>query len=91
MKKLFFSLGILWSGWLFAQNNLKSYEYWFNNDYSGKQTVVISSAAQHHLITSLDVSGLPDGVNVLNIRYRDEKNIYSSILSKTFYKSSIGF
>jgi hypothetical protein len=71
-----------------AQTKLESYEYWFNGDYSNKQAVAITPSTQHQLATNIDVSGLPDGVNVLNIRYKDENGSFSSTLSKVFYKNT---
>jgi len=65
---------------------LVEYEYWFNNDYANVVVVPITPTAQHQLVTDLDVSILPEGVNMLNIRYKDEKNMHSSTLFKMFYK-----
>ncbi|HOF16155.1 MAG TPA: T9SS type A sorting domain-containing protein [Bacteroidales bacterium] len=67
-------------------NNLVSYEYWFNNDYANAQTITISSTQTHVLDTNLNISALPNNVNILNIRYKDENGKYSSTLSKLFVK-----
>lgn len=69
-----------------AQINLIEYEYWFNHSYNSKQQVGITNGAEHHFTETIDVSALPDGVNVLNIRVKDENKLYSSTLSKVFYK-----
>ncbi len=72
-----------------AQNNLSAYEYWFNNSYDNRQTFSINSAEEHYFIENIDVSVLPDGVNVLNIRHKDQNKLYSSTLSKIFYKPPV--
>ncbi|MFO7978257.1 MAG: PKD domain-containing protein [Bacteroidales bacterium] len=70
-----------------AQTKLVQYEYWFNADYGNSQVVTITPTPQHQLVLDIDASALPEGVNVLNIRYKDENGFYSSILSKMFYKN----
>jgi len=69
-------------------NNLVSYEYWFNNDYTNVQTVAFSPTQTHILNANIDITALPDNVNLLNIRYKDENGKYSSTLSKLFVKLS---
>ena len=71
-----------------STNNLVSYEYWFNNDYANVQTSTVSPVQQHVLNTNLDVTTLPNNLNVLNIRYKDENGKYSSTMSKLFIKTS---
>jgi hypothetical protein len=73
---------------LTIDKNLVEYEYWFNNDYANKQVVPITPSIQHQLITSVDASMLAEGVNVFNIRYKDENNVFSSTMSKVFYKNT---
>ena len=67
-------------------NQLTGYEYWFNDDHANVQQVSITPAEQYELVAGIDVSGLHDGINILNIRYTDQNGIYSSTLSKAFYK-----
>ncbi|WP_372933826.1 PKD domain-containing protein [Mariniphaga sediminis] len=90
MKKikliLIFIFSFIWG--VKAQTNLASYEYWFNGDYATKQVATLPPTGQHHLAANIDASSLPDGVNVLHIRYKDENGLYSSTLSKVFYKNT---
>ncbi len=74
------------TGQLALNNKLVSYEYWFNNDYGNKNIENLTPAAQHGINTNLEVANLPDGINVLNIRYKDENGVYSTTLSTLFYK-----
>jgi hypothetical protein len=69
-----------------AQNKLVAYEYWFNNDYSIRQTAGIAPGSTHHLTTGIDVSALPDGMNIINLRYMDEQGRYSSVFSTMYVK-----
>lgn len=71
-----------------SNKELIEYEYWYNNDYASKQVVTISPASQISIVTNLDISGLADGLNVLNIRFKDEAGVFSSTLSKAFYKKA---
>jgi len=83
--KLLIAFALL-AGIVSAQTNLVSYEYWFNNDYANVQTVNIAPTQIHVLNTNLDVSALPNNVNLLHIRYKDENGKYGTTLSKLFMK-----
>lgn len=69
-----------------ATPNIVAYEYWFNQDYANAQVQTITPTQQHNFVGTIDVSSLPNSVNVLNIRYKDERGVYSSTLSKIFVK-----
>ena len=72
---------------LAAQNRLTGYEYWFNSNFAGRHTEPLSPAVIHEFAAALEVSDLPDGVNVLHLRYKDEQGLYSATLSKLFFKA----
>jgi PKD repeat protein len=80
---IFFTVGA------FSQSNLTGYEYWFNDDYAEKQSVVIAPGIQHQISTDFDASHLPDGLNRLTLRYKDENGLYSSTLTKVFLKHTL--
>ncbi|MFO7575940.1 MAG: T9SS type A sorting domain-containing protein [Bacteroidales bacterium] len=69
-----------------AQSRLTGYEYWFNNDRAGRIEVSVTPDEKFLLTDNLDVSAMPDGVNVLNIRFRDEEGLWSSLIESMFYK-----
>lgn len=69
-----------------ANNKLVSYEYWFNKDFANRQQISITPTDEHQFSHSLDASTLPDGVNTLNIRHKNSKGQYSTILSRIFLK-----
>ncbi|MGI6718965.1 MAG: PKD domain-containing protein [Bacteroidales bacterium] len=87
-SKFFLKLGDTETPETPGTNNLVSYEYWFNEDYANVHIETISPTAQHILNTNIDITDLPDNLNVLNIRYKDENGKYSSTLSKLFVKLS---
>ncbi|MDY0215635.1 MAG: PKD domain-containing protein [Bacteroidales bacterium] len=70
-----------------AQNKIKTYEYWFDNDYTNKVvTPVVTPIKQFLLNTNVSTTGLTDGIHVINIRAIDELGLCSSTLSQFFYK-----
>jgi len=83
--KLLIAFALL-AGIVSAQTNLVSYEYWFNNDYANVQTVNIAPTQIHVLNAKLDITALPNNINLLNIRYKDGNGKYGTTLSKLFMK-----
>ena len=71
-------------------SNLVAYEYWFNNDYDNARVQAIAPTTRHSFVGTIDVSELPNSVNVLNVRYKDANGVYSSTLSKIFVKLAPG-
>mgnify|MGYP000035350161 FL=1 len=90
MKRIYSCFACFLFVWLWfsapAQNKLNAYEYWFNNNYSERQLVSIVPAVEHQFNELLDVSALPDGVNLFHIRYRDEQGLFGSTLNRLFFK-----
>ncbi len=60
-------------------------EYWFNNDYENR---VKNAAACNKpwCLAIVDAAGVTGGVNVLNIRFKDETGQYSATLSRGNYR-----
>ncbi|MDY0142228.1 MAG: hypothetical protein RBR97_10070, partial [Bacteroidales bacterium] len=70
-----------------AQNKIKTYEYWFDNDYTNRVvTPVVTPIKQFLLNTNVPTIGLTDGIHVINIRAIDDLGLCSSTLSQFFYK-----
>ncbi len=69
------------------QNNktLISWEYWFDNNYSGR---IVSQAGNKNLILleEFSVEALSAGLHTFHIRFRDQMEFYSPTLSKIFYR-----
>lgn len=88
MKKIIYSvLMSLTAIGSFAQNNIDYYEYWFDSNVAGKVTQSITPATQFQLNTALPTTGLTNGLHTVHIRFRDENNRFSSVLSAFFLKN----
>lgn len=91
MKNIFKILTILllhqlvWS----QSNTITSYQYWVDNDFSNQQSVGISPISELHLQTDLDLSSTEQGFHTFHIRFQDNNNKYSSILSQLFFSKSL--
>lgn len=70
----------------FGQNNIAGYEYWFDDDFSGKVTTPVAPVTQLSLNTNVSTSSLNTGVHTISIRSWDENGEFSSILTQFFYK-----
>jgi len=65
-----------------AQNKIKQYEYWLDNDYAGRQIVSITPTASYEL-TALPANALiKAGLHRLNIRFLDTNNKYSAVVTQ---------
>lgn len=69
---------------------IDQYEYWFDNNYSGKITQTVSNTAQLELITAVNPSVASPGLHYLHIRFRDTRKIWSSTQSALFMKAPGG-
>ncbi|MBN2610116.1 MAG: T9SS type A sorting domain-containing protein [Bacteroidales bacterium] len=67
---------------------ITGYEYWFNNDFSNKTTIPVTSTQQLIINQNISTTGLSSGLNVLNLRSFDNYGKYSSVLSSFFYKTA---
>jgi len=68
-------------------NNIDSYEYWIDNNYSSKQSTVISpSEVIYSLTGQFNLSAVSEGLHIINIRFKDKYGLYSSEISQFFLK-----
>ncbi len=67
-------------------NNIDAYEYWVDNNYSGKITVNVSAGENFQLIDSIPFSSLANGLHTFHIRFKDERGQWSSVQSQFFQK-----
>ncbi|MBP7497632.1 MAG: T9SS type A sorting domain-containing protein [Bacteroidales bacterium] len=68
-----------------AAQNITSYEYWLNNDVAGKTVVNVTPSKYFNLNESLPLTNIKQGFQVFNIRFKDDKNIYSSTISQLVF------
>ena len=69
-----------------AQNKIKGYEYWFDNDYTNKVVTSITPVPLFALNTLVPTTGLTSGIHTVQIRTWNESALFSSTLSQFFYK-----
>ena len=78
----------------YGNNNILSYEYWFDEDYANK---VVGSTTTESLIvfdSDLSTNNLDRGLHRFNIRFKDSKQTWSSIQTDYVLKineNSLGF
>ena len=68
------------------QNNLTSYEYWFDDNPAEKVSVPIENQPTADLVTTIDAAALPPGLHKAHVRFQsgDQPSVVSS---GYFYKS----
>jgi PKD repeat protein len=71
-----------------AQNNITSYEYWFNEDFDNRVSVPTSPTTSLQLNTSIATGNLPTGLHALYIRFKDANDIWSPAHTQTIVKIS---
>ncbi|MGL2964492.1 T9SS type A sorting domain-containing protein [Flavobacterium sp. RSB2_4_14] len=71
--------------------NIVEYEYWFNDDYSNKIAIAITPSQTVNINTFIipENSGLGIGTHQLNIRFKDDSNLWSSISTSEFNMSTL--
>ena len=72
-----------------TQNTIESYQYWFNSDKENKISGLTGQdpgVPVYSFSTSIGSDGLPEGLHVLNLRFRDSGKKWSPVLSRFFYK-----
>lgn len=65
-----------------AQNKIRQYEYWLDNDVSTKQIVIVTPATVLDLNSTIPINGLPSCMHRLNVRFLDTNNIYSTVYTQ---------
>ena len=73
---------------LIPAQSLTFYEYWFDDDISGRQTGALNGT-EVLFESTIDTEHLPDGVHFLNFRAKQSDGQYSSVTSSCFYKMKI--
>ena len=66
------------------------YQYWFDNKPQDGVTSVITSTDNYILLDSL-INTMPIGLHTLNIRFKPNGGLWSSVVSSFFYKNQSAF
>ncbi len=70
-------------------NKIKSWEYWFDNDFSGRVITAVSPhVIQYHLQSNIPANSLGYGLHLFHVRFKDLNGKYSAINSSFFIKSA---
>ncbi len=67
---------------VFAQNKIKQYEYWLDNDFLKKQVVSITPTVNFELTTIPANTLMKPGLHTVNIRFQDTNGKYSSVITQ---------
>ena len=72
--------------------NIIGYEYWYNDNYSNKVTVAITPNQVANINTFLipENSGLGIGTHQLNVRFKDDTDLWSAISTDSFDLTTLG-
>jgi len=87
MRKFYLILLSLCAVCCLGQNQINGYTYWYNNDYASRITQVIAPQQQVHLSFLAETSGTDEGLNVFHFQAFDINGVFSSPVSKFFYKT----
>ncbi|MFZ4521638.1 MAG: T9SS type A sorting domain-containing protein [Bacteroidales bacterium] len=68
------------------QNNLTSYEYWFDDNPAAKVTVAVANQPVADVITTINAAAVPPGLHKAHVRFQSG-DLPSIVASGYFYKS----
>ena len=72
-----------------AQNNISSYQYWFDSDYNSQIYTTVSPTENLQLNTAIPLETISDGLHIFNIRFRDDNELWSITSSQFFYYNNL--
>ncbi|GEM_PF-5916945 len=62
------------------------YEYWLDNNYTGRSTISNTYTSNFILLDSIITIGVSNGLHTLHFRFRPDGKTWSSVTSSFFYK-----
>lgn len=75
VSQFFYKAATVSSG---SENKMQAYQYWFDGNYAQASTVSISPASEYQLSAALPTASLSEGLHVLHVRFKDQRNQWSS-------------
>jgi hypothetical protein len=66
---------------------IRAYQYWFNQSQGTSVTENISQTATYSLQSLISATSLPDGLHLFNLRFNDNRGVWSPVVSHFFYKA----
>lgn len=70
-------------------NSLVNYEYWFDDNHANAVSQNINQQEIFELVDNIDMSGLTTGLHSFHIRFQDQGDQWSSVLSQLVYKANV--
>jgi triacylglycerol esterase/lipase EstA (alpha/beta hydrolase family) len=71
----------------FTQNTIQLFEYWFDEDFSGKTIETVTAESNISIVKSINTDLLTTGLHVFNFRVRDNTGLWSSATNQFFFKT----
>ena len=68
---------------------IAGYQLWFNNDFGSAVTENFEGELTYALAQTLSAADLPQGLNTVSMRFKDNRGQWSSVLSKFFVKNPV--
>ncbi|MEE4177822.1 MAG: PKD domain-containing protein [Bacteroides sp.] len=68
---------------------IAGYQIWFNNNFEAAIEENFTGEATFSLVETLTAADLPNGLNNVSIRFKDNRGQWSSVLSKFFVKNPV--
>ncbi|RAR46365.1 putative secreted protein (Por secretion system target) [Flavobacterium lacus] len=72
--------------YLITNPKIKEYEYWFDEDYDNRVIQTVELQTLFPLEEAFDTSDLTNTVHTISVRFKDENEEWSSVLTQFFYK-----
>ncbi|MFH2143679.1 MAG: PKD domain-containing protein [Bacteroidota bacterium] len=71
-----------------ANNLITEYQYWFNTDFTNAVQYILSQPIpQHELLLNIDMTQMPKGNYLFNLRTKDTLGLWSSVTTDAFTKN----
>ncbi len=70
-------------------NKITKYEYWFDNNYNGKATQIVTAQTELSLVTDIAAESLPAGLHTFQIRFQSASGKWSSTTTQFFVKPNL--
>lgn len=73
----------------FVNNNIARCVYWYDNNWQNPSLLYYSGQANLSSIINTDASGLSNGMHRISMMFRDERGLWSSVVSDSFNRVAV--
>ncbi len=67
--------------------NINAYQYWFDDNFAGATLQSVAETGTLNLQLALSAASLANGLHLFHLRFKDNSNRWSSVVSQFFYKT----